>query len=512
MNTADRTPRASVSTASSSTKPPSSRSRNGKQKAKDTDADMGDDEYEDEDDAARQKARSKMRAIDDGSRRPSLPTNIYIPDNSSPSPVSPSPQQNKEREQQQLSPAVGSERGDSAPDDSEPDGDEGDLDTDVEFDLQQHGHSPHLDGLLPNSQARMKSSGNDLQRPRFRRRRSLDRDRNNARQGRDGNESAADDNDDTREVSVSPVTFSRNGYDSAGEEGPEVDTFYVAPNDQQQRRQSKRRSEPVPWDSPFAVSGPNSTTSEATPRDREDSMATITAARASLGTPAPHAMTSMDVFAGGSSGNPEELQHQDQQMVESPQRLEQEQLMQMQQQQQHQSENDVYDGFNMDYILSGPPGSGSSVRRSSWAPSYIQAPPSNNNNNSPSFWNHMTGPDAYGRRPSTMTVGTSSGEDIFTKHLRLFDEGYDERRAAWSFRMDGVDVSVNGRRSSAANAGLSGHGHGHGQGQVHEKVDPRKPMEPNTREIWRQAYVGMFKVDRQRVECMFCLSLSVWLS
>ncbi|KAI0076114.1 hypothetical protein K474DRAFT_1708410 [Panus rudis PR-1116 ss-1] len=488
LNTADRTPRPSISKASSS------RSRNGKQKAKDHDPDMGDDEYEDEDDAARQKSRSKMRAIDDGSRRPSLPTNVYIPENSS-SPMSP-------QTREQISPAVGSER-DSAPDDSEPDGDDGDLDTDVEFDL--HGHTPPVptDGLLPNSQTRLKSGNRDGRgssgdrSDHRRRRRSLDRDRKSEREKRgDGQGDGNGNESDSREVSVSPVTFSRHDYDS---EGPEVDTFYVAPDgDQQQQQlppssQSSRlaRRGSVPWDIPGAVS--RQSAPGALPRDREDSMATITSRSANVGGHHPSGISPLEPFASASSQpqtksdfrNLEEAhlqQHaqQDQQMVEGPQRLED-------QSDQPQQQNDVYDGFNMDYILSGPTGSNSSVRRSSWAPSYIQQ--TNRGDVASPFWmSGTTGPD--GRRPSTMTVGTSSGEDIFTKHLRLYDEGYDERRTAWSFKMDGTDVRSPTR---ATHANVNG-------AHAPEKIDPRKPMEPNTREIWRQAYVGMFKVDRQRVE------------
>ncbi|CAL1706926.1 unnamed protein product [Somion occarium] len=447
----DRTPRPSIS-GPSGTKPPNSytKTRHGKQKVKDhLDPDMGDDEYEDEDDAVRQKSRSKMRAIDDGSRRPSLPTNVYIPDASDPSaPASPV------QVRQQRSPGTGSEL-DSGVDDSEADpedGDQGELDTDVEFDLQ--GHNAVDDSTMLSDSASQHTFGvsGGFDYYGYRQGNILNSERMSINE-EDGEDS------DSRDVSVSPVTFSRHEYDS---EGPEVDTFYVGPE-----QPSPERRGSVPWNIPGAVprdsiSGPS--------RDREDSMATITARRASRSMDDDLNTSPVDLFNNGAASHPEtkadfrSLEAHGLAQQDESEQLEFQQPPFADDEQQPVVEgpaNDVYHGFNMDYILSGPQSASS---RRSWAPSMV----------------HPGSSMVEGRRPSTFT--TASGEDAFTKHLRDADDAYNERRLEWSFRMESND-GKGPRASTAALGPLS-------------KAEMRKPMEPGTQEIWRQAHIGRFKVDR----------------
>ncbi|KAI0753926.1 hypothetical protein BC629DRAFT_1598530 [Irpex lacteus] len=130
---ADRTPRPSISGASGG--------RRKSYSSKVSDPAEGDDEYEDEDDDARGKARSKMRAIDDGTRRPSLPTNSLAAIATATTPPASSSHADND-----ASPTSRSSH-ESELESSEPEGEDGEaaeFDTDVELDVSNDHHSSTL--------------------------------------------------------------------------------------------------------------------------------------------------------------------------------------------------------------------------------------------------------------------------------------------------------------------------------------------------------------------------------
>ena len=438
-----------------------------KQKPKDgqSDPDLGDDENEDEEDIARHRRRSKMRAIDDGSRRPSLPSNVYSPAPLLPS--SPSPPSHSAAQ----SPNSPSSIRESDPDPEDPE--QADFDTDVEFDpplpdtASQHtfgiggtfDHYGHRSSYLPPS-------------------REYYEDEISPSWGTG------------REHSVSPVAFVRHGYDS---EGPEVDTLHIDSSSSASTAKFPRRGS-MPWKIPSATSP-----RDPSARDREDSTATVTAARrpsrsveedskihqANNG---DGASTSQDDEGGGKVG------------VHPPALMAEEPTLRPT---TTEEPTNVYEGLDMDYILSPSMGIGGDNLRRSWssgAPSYVQrnragaaTSPNVTTDTSDAFSWMWSGPE--GRRPSTMTVLTTPGEDVFTRHLRKNDLNYNARRLDWSFKKESTD----GRGPKVPSvAGTSGTAQTI-VGPTGEEGETRI-MVPGTQEIWRQAYIGRFKVDRLHIE------------
>ncbi|KAI0743510.1 hypothetical protein C8Q80DRAFT_1272200 [Daedaleopsis nitida] len=376
----DRTPRQSVSSTSTRTRTPRVQPKEVEE------GQRADDE--DEEEAARQ-TRAKMRAIDDGTRRPSLPVNGHPKPSGS---VSPSRLDT-----------------DSEADlDSTTSYDDGEeLDTDVEFDYRNISR----DDVSDTASLHTFGGGSDHYAP--------------PGPPRDYRMSIAHSDDEEMEGDVvvtgasSPVTFARI-RDSGGESGPSSPSSLP---------QSRRGS--VPW-TIAGVTGPP-------PRDREDSEVTILAGRRlsrslndELGHP-PLALPSaqptsqptsrsdwrnLEVAASIAQGQVEQTQDDEQSPLE-PSVLE-------------PAANDTYEGFNLQYILGDP-------SRRSWssgAPSYIApgARDSHRQSTSVAPWE-----EAYsissGRRSSTTTMS----DDPFTSQLRKLDQGYTRRREEWSFRKEMAD-------------------------------------------------------------------------
>ncbi|KAI0663580.1 hypothetical protein C8Q70DRAFT_906975 [Cubamyces menziesii] len=375
-NGPDRTPRPSVSGPSNGARPPRAQVSEG--------ADI-----EDEDEAARQ-TRAKMRAIDDGTRRPSLPTNAHSGPSSSNAPSPPRHEPDSEAEP------------DSAAYD---DGEE--LDTDVEFDYRNFSREDVSDAVSTHT---FGGPAVDPYAP--------------SRATGDERLSIAmslieqDDEDDRMDPGTSsPVTFARI-RDSSGESSSSP---VSSPS------QSRRGS--VPWNIPGVAPGPV--------RDREDSEATILAGR--------RMSRSLNDDLGHTPATAASVQATSQPTTRSDWRnLEaqaqaQTQGEQAEQQEENQppeaSTNDAYEGFNLQYVLGDP------LRRSwsSGAPSYI-APGSDSRRGSIAPWESHS--ISSGRRSSTTTMS----DDAFTSQLRKLDQGYKRRREEWSFRKENAD----GRPSSAA--------------------------------------------------------------
>ncbi|KAI0769697.1 hypothetical protein BD413DRAFT_477240 [Trametes elegans] len=361
----DRTPRPSVSGPSSGGRTPRVHP-----------TERVDDE--DEEEAARQ-TRSKMRAIDDGSRRPSLPINAQSGPSSSPSPPRHETDSDAELES-------------AAYDDGE------ELDTDVEFDYRTFSREDVSDTA---SQHTFGGGTIDPYAP--------------SRHGDDDRLSMAmsliepDDEDEPGDPGTSsPVTFARV-RDSSGESGSSRPS---SPS------HSRRGS--IPWNIPGAT---------GTQRDRESSEATILGGR--------RMSRSADNDLGHSTPTGSALLATSQPTIRPDWHTSEGQVqVQIQGAEPTQEEevslepitSDAYEGFNLQYVLGDP------YRRSwsSGAPSYI-APVTDSRRGSIAPWE--AGSISSGRRSSTTTMS----DDPFTSQLRKSDKGYGPRRDEWSFKKEVAD-------------------------------------------------------------------------
>lgn len=434
---ADRTPRPSVSSASSG--------RHKSRILKVNDPDEGDDEYEDDDDVQRGKTRSKMRAIDDGSRRPSLPTNAFIPNVSTDSvvPIPPS------APGLELSPG-GSSASESAYDDSEADQDEGDVaefDTDVELDLPHglglsRGHDPPVSDTA--SQHTFGAGSFD----------HYGTDSHHS----DDRLSILDDEEDGN--SISPVLFTRDQDDEAFDDGDRP-----LPSLPSQRKSS------LPWDVPVLPGregGPSSN------RDREDSAATVTARRASRSI--DDDLKASTIYPDVQPSSHPQIDFDPQTPLGAP---------------SDQGDQYEYGEYNLDYIL------GDSSTRRSWssgAPSFQGS--RRKDTGDPSSLGAIWDAALPGsRRPSTATV--NSGDDPFSRQVNRWDPDYGTRKGDWSFKKESSDGRGPHRMPLVPTTSADG---------------SVVTMQPGTQELWRQAYVGRFKVDRVKMSSKDSMNYSRYLT
>ncbi|KAI0645621.1 hypothetical protein C8Q79DRAFT_1001179 [Trametes meyenii] len=364
----DRTPRPSVSGPSNGSRTPRVQP-------------SGEVDDEDEEEAAR-STRAKMRAIDDGTRRPSLPSNADSGPSNAPSP--PRPETDSEVDL------------DSAAYD---DGEE--LDTDVEFDYRNFSREDISDA------ASQHTFGGNIIDPYIPGRASTEQRLSMAISLVDHDEE--DEDEDRIETGTSsPVTFARIRDGSGDSNGSPASS----------PSQSRRGS--VPWN----ISGPPGSV-----RDREDSEATIFAARRmSRGlndelVQAPAAAPSTQATgrpASSSERRNSEAQGPTQVQAEIPQPPQDQVVVPA-------DASNAWEGLNLHYIL------GDSRRSwSSGAPSYI-APGSDSRRGSIAPWEANS--ISSGRRSSTTTMS----DDAFTSQLRRLDKGYTKRRDEWSFRKEIAD-------------------------------------------------------------------------
>ncbi len=360
----DRTPRPSVSGLSNGSRTPRVHPSEGP-------------EDEDEEEAARQ-TRAKMRAIDDGTRRPSLPSNAQSGPSNSPSP--PRAETDSEAE---LDPA----------DDGE------ELDTDVEFDYRNFSREDVSDAASQHTFG----GGNVGHYPTTR------------------IATAADDT-----LSITMILIEQDDEEDRGDPGTSSPVTFARIRDSSGESSSSPVSSPsqsrrgsVPWNIP------NVTPSA---RDREDSEVTILASGRRMSRSmddelglGPTASTSLQAASQPTTRSDwHNLAAQVHVQVDPP--AEQEEAL------PEISASDAYDGFNLQYVLGDP-------SRQSWssgAPSYI-APGSDSRRGSIAPWEvHSI---SSGRRSSTTTMS----DDAFTSQLRKLDKGYTVRRDEWSFRKENAD-------------------------------------------------------------------------
>lgn len=436
-SSSDRTPRPSVS---GRTRTPRSRSRN-----LEDDGSRADDE--DEEEAARQ-SRAKMRAIDDGTRRPSLPVNSYNPGRTVSDPA-PSPKA-ADKTRAQRSPSV--ER-DADHEESDIAEEGGDLDTDVEFDYVHRGGSqdPEMSDAAshrtfgPPSGIRMNIDG---------------------------------ESDRSSQRSVSPVRFSAT-YDSDS-----VESSVVISEQQQQQQQQRRGS--VPWAIP-GVPQDGSVT-----RNREDSIATVIMPgrrmSRSLGND-EHPLGQLNLAAQSTS---QPSTRADWRTLEAQSRT-----LQNEQELAEQTASPVDDeeagrqvykalGLDMSYVFDG------SAARKSWssdAPSYVQQGNQGAQRGPtstwefPAGWGLSMGGGGGGRRPSVMTVTTISGEDAFHRATNMYDPAYAARKEAWSFKCEQMNALSQGSSTAMIPTATRSTSRSTGSRVGYQ-------------EVWKQDYVGCFKTDR----------------
>jgi hypothetical protein len=178
--------------------------------------------------------------------------------------------------------------------------------------------------------------------------------------------------------------------------------------------------------------------------------------------------------------------------------------LEAQQQQQVQStqpplDNNALDGYDTSYILEAQ-----NSRRGSFAPSYVDrnafaASRGQPTRQSMGFikggWGAGLAWSGGGRRPSTATTGTMN-DDTFTANVRRFDPDYGggdwmfKREQADGFGPQGSGASIRSGRVPEVNIS-----------EAERERRRRATMTPGMQELWRNGYVGRFKVDRLELKC-----------
>ncbi|KIM83183.1 hypothetical protein PILCRDRAFT_88087 [Piloderma croceum F 1598] len=173
--------------------------------------------------------------------------------------------------------------------------------------------------------------------------------------------------------------------------------------------------------------------------------------------------------------------------------------LEAQQQQQVQAPpdlNDALDGYDTTYILETH-----NSRRGSFAPSYVDRNAYAVSRGQPTRqslgfikggWGAGLAWSGGGRRPSTATTGTMN-DDSFTANVRRFDPDYGGQSGDWMFKREQADGF--GPQGSSASI-RSGRGAEANISEVERDRRRRATMAPGMQELWRNGYVGRFKVDR----------------
>ncbi|KZT72088.1 hypothetical protein DAEQUDRAFT_763212 [Daedalea quercina L-15889] len=441
---ADRTPRPSISGPDSSTYSGSStRSRTPRTRAREPE----DEECraDDEDDEAEQQTRAKMRAMNDGTRRPSLPMNIR-PSDTSRSPRRPSASTSVQRagknpfdRGRDSTPETSEAETESGThgEDGEHDAEAGDFDTDVEMDDR---HAITASGSTEMSDAASQHTfGGDYREYVY-------------------NSSTAGHSDDRMSVSEA------SEHDDDVPELPMVTQTQYTIDSQGNVAVVQGRRGSIPWATPEAPELVSS-------RDREDRLATLT------GEPASH--TGEDDQVNNASDPSGALVSPQSQRELQPQN--------------HASDgSEPFSGFNLNYILGSRTDNDGDQRSwhtagSGWMhvdPHHVSPIPGDGARPPADFeafdfqgWGApVTG--VSGRRPSTVTV-SSLGEDAFMRHLQRYDPMSSMRALDWTFKRENAD----GTAQDVAP----------GTRWVQNSA---RAIAPGTQEIWRQAHVGRFKVDK----------------
>lgn len=449
-SSADPTPRPSISGPSSGSSHASSRTRSRTPKTKVRELDDEGCRADDEDEAE-QQGRAKMRAMNDGTRRPSLPINLRRPE------LSRSPHRRMSVSSSAQRPG-GERTRDSTPETSETDPDTGTRDGDGELDIEagyfdtdvemdyRHAIAPASRGVDLSDTASQHTFGGDYREYVY-------------------NPSSAGYSEDRMSVSETSEPD-----DDVPELPMVTQTEYTIDTRGNVAVVQGRRSS-IPW---ATLEVP-----ETSPQDREDSLSAL-----------PGSPTDFESKRQQAS-NPTDLPG-----VQSPS-----------QDHRQPPESDPFSGFNLGYILGTRADDNADNKSwhsagSAWMqvdPHYAPPVPMDGARPSADFeafefqgWGAPV-TDVSGRRPSTATVG-SIGEDAFMRHLQRYDPVSNTRAVEWTFKRESADGTsqdvIPGTRWVQGSA---------------------RAIAPGTQEIWRQAHVGRFKVDKllMRGPCAFAVDMPI---
>lgn len=260
--------------------------------------------------------------------------------------------------------------------------------------------------------------------------------------------------------SSSPVTFARDYFDEDVDPGPS--TFRSSIHD------GRRGSLPMAIPGAVQPSDPHAT------RSREGSILTIRRPSRSWDATSVHHSSHNGEDPTVILPKSEPLSRADWLSLEA----------QLQAKQQQAAEANVYDGLDLQYILSKR--SEGSIRSFNSRLSFVQGVP---------------GPLRSSPHLSAIALGPGSAttlplEDSFMRHLQKHDRGFDLFRFFWSFQREKADASgSSSRRRKTAH---------------HYRTDKsaKEMMSSRVQEMWRCGQVGRFKVDRLVIKRTFPLYVS----
>ncbi|EED84521.1 predicted protein [Postia placenta Mad-698-R] len=444
-SSSDPTPRPSVSGPSSDGSAPptrhTNRSRTPRTRPRDIEDDGSTADREDDGDEEGHM-RTKMRAMNDGTRRPSLPMISYPSERSQSPPISPTTSRSRPHPQRKSdSPEAESESGTSYVDGDEGDADIGDFDTDIELDFHHNSVAPATHDVdMSDAVLQHTFRGGYGQ--------YVYKSGSHSNDGGQGDDHGDDGHDGRKVASRILVT--------------DADLAAHAIESSQVRRGS------LPWN----ITEDPAAGSSGIGRGREDSLATSQSAGLADMSNVP-AINPSENGTGGTSVQP------------PPRDLFSTAAVDLGAGVPAQSDSNALADFDLGYILGG---TAERDRRKSWqstAPSWMQVPPHTSsdpqaagfeNFEFPGWGAPVTGPG--GRRPSTITVG--SFEDAFTRHVQRFDPVSNERAVEWSFKREtvdglGPDIPINARWVLTASS---------------------RALAPGQQELWRHAHVGRFKIEK----------------
>ena len=258
---------------------------------------------------------------------------------------------------------------------------------------------------------------------------------------------------------------------------------------------------------PMAIPGssPDTFNDEEAARNREDSIATLRRPSRSL----DDDLTMMNPPAITVSAN-EGIVPKSEPVGRADWRsLEAQQQQHPQQQSTHEqaSQADPLNGYDTDFILGS--------RRGSLAMSYFENDVSRGQSSRQSIgfkvggWGSGLAWSGGGRRPSTATTGTTN-DDSFTANVRRFDPEYGGQSGDWFIKREQAD-GPGLRPSQQNNSGSIRHGRGGDSSAISEgerEKRMKRTMAPGAQELWRNEFVGRFKVDRLKLKCKFFLASS----
>ena len=273
----------------------------------------------------------------------------------------------------------------------------------------------------------------------------------------------------------SPVTFARYDLADIDEDADLVDAF--APSIRSFSLDGRRGS--LPMAIPGVVQGSDANSI----RSREGSILTVRRPSRSWDDSSTHRSSLSGEDPTVILPKSEPHSRADWLSVEAQLHAKQQQQHQQQQQQpqpQQVVEPGVYDGLDLQYILSRR--SEGSIRSVNSRLSFVQG----------AAGPRRSSPHIFRAAESSIILPF---EDTFTRHLQRFHRGYDDQRYNWSFQRERADASSSSSRRRQ-------------QVQQYRNDKSGNSAGPRVQEMWRCGHVGRFKVDRLVFKRAFASCLS----